>query len=468
VPPLDLPGPSTIRWDDCTEATRNQVPDVTPPAGMRFQCGRIATVLDSPNKPGRGFSKIALLKVGSGAVPLVVVNDAAGEPGTVRAARLAAELPAQMLTTFSLVGMDRRGTGGSDAAQCILGDLRAQALAFDPALHTQTDLTPLLDIARTYSEDCVLDLDLRLPAYDSWHAAADLDQLRQALGARRLNALGVGDGSRVLAFYAERYPATVGRLVLDGAPDPTADGVGLAEAQAASAEQSFDAFATDCAAHGCPLTPDPRTALRLLIEQLRRQPVTAAGLKVTPGTALQSVLAGLADRPHWGALAQTLAAARAGDASGLAALVQPLLGSRQNQPARFDAAVVTGCNDTATRAPVERVASLANDWQRKYPLFGGLFAQQLLLCTAWPVPAQPLPAPHAQGAPPIVMLSTETDPLTPQQGTARAAGQLASAVLVGWQGGGHGAFPRSPCITDTVQRFLVDGRIPTNNAVCPA
>jgi hypothetical protein len=117
---------------------------------------------------------------------------------------------------------------------------------------------------------------------------------------------------------------------------------------------------------------------------------------------------------------------------------------------------------------VERVASISTDWQSKYTLFGGLFAQQLLLCAAWPVPAQPLPTPRAQGAPPILVLSTAADPFTPQQGTARAATQLESAVLVGWQGSGHGAFPRTPCITSVVQLFLVDARVPANNGVCPA
>jgi pimeloyl-ACP methyl ester carboxylesterase len=469
LPPLDQPGPAAIQWDDCTAATRSRLPDLASPAGMRFQCGRITNALDSPNKRGRGTSKIALLKAGSGSVPLVVVNDAAGEPGTLRAARLATELPATLLTTFSLIGMDRRGTGGSDAAQCVPDTLRSQALAFDPNLHQQSDLTPMLDTARAFSEDCVLDLDTRLPAYDSWHTAADLERLRQELGARQLNALGIGDGSRVLSLYAERYPAAVGRMVLDGVPDPTVDGVGQAEAEAAGAEQTFDVFAGDCTAHGCPLAPDPKAALRSLVDQLRRQPVTAAGgLPVTPGIALHAVLAGLADRTHWTTLASALAAARTGDVSGLVRLVRPQLGGGQDGPARFDAAVVTGCNDTMTRTPVERVASISTDWQGKYPLFGGVFAQQLLLCAAWPVPAQPLPTPRAQGAPPILVLSTAADPFTPQQGTARAATQLESAVLVGWQGSGHGAFPHTPCITSVVQLFLVDARVPANNGACPA
>ena len=51
---------------------------------------------------------------------------------------------------------------------------------------------------------------------------------------------------------------------------------------------------------------------------------------------------------------------------------------------------------------------------------------------------------------------------------ASQAGNDGFAALVAWQGGGHGAFPRTPCVTDAVRHFLIDGQIPASRVACPA
>jgi hypothetical protein len=69
--------------------------------------------------------------------------------------------------------------------------------------------------------------------------------------------------------------------------------------------------------------------------------------------------------------------------------------------------------------------------------------------------------------PGVLVLGTDGDPLTPPVGTRRMAEALAAGILVNWQGNGHGAFPRTPCITTAVQSFLVDGTLPTSGTTCP-
>jgi pimeloyl-ACP methyl ester carboxylesterase len=467
VPPLDRPGSPGITWADCDQATRDQLAALGNPAGMPYQCGRVINVLDAPGQPGSGTARISVLKVGNGPVPLVVVNDVGGEPGTLYAARLANRLPRAMLDQFSLIGVDRRGTGASDAAECVPPDVRGEVLGYDPA---STRMDDLLDAARRASQECVLDLDQRLAALDTWRSAADLERLRQELDVPRLNAIGHGEGSRVLTTYMSRYPERIGRVVLDGSPDPALDGTGQAEARAAGAEQTFDMFATDCQAHGgCPLGPNPRQAVTGLLDQLRQHPATAPdGTEVSAGTAATALLAGLADRPHWTDLAGTLARARTGDVSGIAGLVTPLLTGPDRNPARLDPELVTGCNDTSTRLSPDRVARTATDWRGKYPLFGGVFADRLLWCSPWPVPQQTPPTTlSVPGAPPVLVLSTADDPVTPESGTARTAQQLTTGISVAWQGGGHGALATSPCATAAAEHFLMDGRAPTDGTVCP-
>jgi hypothetical protein len=65
------------------------------------------------------------------------------------------------------------------------------------------------------------------------------------------------------------------------------------------------------------------------------------------------------------------------------------------------------------------------------------------------------------------VLGTDGDPHTPLNGTQRMADALAAGIMVTWQGNGHGAFPRTPCVTSAVQAFLVAGTIPHNGTVCP-
>ena len=116
---------------------------------------------------------------------------------------------------------------------------------------------------------------------------------------------------------------------------------------------------------------------------------------------------------------------------------------------------------------VTQLTSTAAEWDKKYPIFGALVADRLALCGVWPVQTQSLPTPKAAGAPPIVVLGTATDPVTPLAGTERAAGQLANATLISWQGAGHGALGVSACATDAALGFLRDAKVPRDGTVCP-
>ncbi|PRX51328.1 TAP-like protein [Prauserella shujinwangii] len=466
--PAPLPGLSEARdslnWSDCTGETRQRLGPPALPGALRFSCARLTTSLDAPDLPQRGITRIAVLKVGEGPVPLAVVNDVDGEPGTLYAARLAAELPDELLDTFTLVGMDRRGTGQSDPARCIPDDVRRALLGSDPA----GDITSVLDAARMAGQQCAISLEDEQGAFDSWRAAGDLDQLREQLGVPHLNALAHGEGSRVLAAYAVRYPARVGRAVLDGVPDPSADPVTVLDGVAGGAEATLKAFGEDCARRECPLGTDATSAVTALTERLRRSPLTTGdGLRLGPALALRAVLEGLARRDRWPELAEAIAAAGNGRGEPLAEFVTPLLTGDRLDPARLDGGLATRCNDTRARLPADRLGRASAELGGKHPVFGALLAQRLAWCSPWPSHSEPEPPPGAPGAPPILVLSTAADPVTPEQGTIRAAERMPSAVRVAWEGAGHGALSSS-CVREKVTGFLVEGKVPRDGMLCPA
>lgn len=465
LPPLEKPT-GQVEWSDCTSQTVQRLGDPPPPASLGFQCARVIGALNPSDQQDASEVRLALLKVGDGPTPLLVLNDIDGLPGSLYAARLAAELPASFLHTYSLIGVDRRGTGDSDGVHCIPQADRDEIVGYDPA---DTDVSRLLDASVDASQQCVLELDARASALNTTNTADDLELLREQFGLTYLSAIGHGEGSRVLTVYANRYPGRVGRMVLDGSPDPSASGTDTAQAQAAAAEALFSVFAADCVHRGgCPLGNDPTGALTALLGQLRDQPLTAPdGTEIGAGDALQGVLAGLLDRTEWPTLASALGQARTGNGSVLAGLVEPLLTGTQYDPARLDADLVSGCNDQPDRLSPAQVSAAITAWGRKAPLFGALYAQRMLWCAPWPVPVQQLPKPNAPGTPPILVLSTANDPVTPGGGSQRTAADLANGVLVGWQGSGHGALGASSCATKAATAFLINGTVPQNFTSCP-
>ena len=81
-----------------------------------------------------------------------------------------------------------------------------------------------------------------------------MDLLRAALGDKKLNYLGFSYGTYLGTLYAQQFPDTVGRFVLDGAIDPTISIEAQTRVQAVAFDQALSHFITDCSKQNdCPL-----------------------------------------------------------------------------------------------------------------------------------------------------------------------------------------------------------------------
>ncbi|MCW0211966.1 MAG: alpha/beta hydrolase [Pseudonocardia sp.] len=460
-----------IDYSDCTADILERLGGtVAAGRSLAAGCGLLQVPVDR-DQPGLGDTRVGVLRIGSAGAPdtrppLVVVGDSATDASDRHAASLAAQVPDDVLATFQLVGLDRRGSG-NDLLDCAPADARAAIIDANPSASDETRLSGLLEQSRAVVQDCYLLLSGALSSYRTAATAGDLEQLRTALGVSRLNVLGVGDGAAAVASWASAHPGSVGRVVLDGPADLAADEPDLAKSRAASAEAAFDAFAASCTTQpGCPLGADPRGAVSALLTRLTTQPLAAAdGDRLTAGAALSAIRAGLSEPSTWPALAQAIATAGNGDPTGLLVRLAPALGPQGS----FDGALATTCNDTARRLTPPEVSRLAQDWRAEYPLFGASAAQQLLTCGPWPSVSTPTPpAALPPDAPPVLVLGTAADPRASQEGARRTAQLLARGRFVGWQGAGTGAYPRSACIASVVTAALVNGTLPRDGTVCPA
>ncbi|MBV9315607.1 MAG: alpha/beta fold hydrolase [Pseudonocardia sp.] len=469
IPVPDVGVPNVVDFADCTDEIAPVRPLPVPPDRvLRYECADLPVGVDSATGRHRqssiGLMRVTLAGQTQPKPPLLVLGDSDGETGTLRAARLGSEVPLDLLRNFSLVGMDRRGQGTSHL-DCAPPDMRSAILDTDLSSGNPQAADTLLENVRRVVQECYLAEGETIANYDTQHTARDVERARLLLGVHTLSAIGLGDGARALAVWAQNSPESVGRLVLDAPPDPTTDVIGTAEARATAAEGTFDAFARICASHpGCPLGPDPKTALRRLVDQLHTRPELGAdGDRLTGAGVTNAVLVGLDDPASWPELAAAIGSARTGNPAGLLKYLDQLVGPN----GRFDLALATTCNDTAQRISPPQVLQLISKWRVDHPLFGPLMAQRLLLCSAWPVPADPAEVGPAVQDPPMLVLATALSPREPLQSYQRAANRLVPAKVVSWQGAGRDAYPHTPCVTSAVDELLIDGTVPDTSVLCP-
>lgn len=406
-------------------------------------------------------------------VPVAVLGDPGRRTGTEAAVRLAARGPADLVAGRTLYGVNVRGGSGT-AVDCITPTTRAALDDTDPGAADPVALAPLARAAGTAARSCSQVLEDSATRFSTVTDAGDLEAVRQALGASKLHGVGLGGGAATLATWAQAHPGAQGRLVLDALPDPTAADPARSDARASAARAALDAFATACVAGGaCLLGADPRGAVVDLVARLRVAPLPASptatgpvpGREVTAGTLVTVLVDRLADPDSWGGLASALARARAGDPAGVLALAEA---HEANGPdgGGFDLGLVQTCNDEAARPTVDQVGAAVRRAAAADPVFGGWFAQRVLVCSSWPVPTE-TPAPFTGTPTPTLLLGAGADPAVPLEETQRVAAGMQGSVLVSWLGTGHGAYPETPCIAGVVDEFLVGGAIPRAETVCP-
>lgn len=475
APPADtLPEPQaqnpTIPFVDCTADTLLTLPS-PPPAdrALRVECGEITVAVTPGQPPPADGMNLRVVRVGLAGAPadrppLLVVGDSAGEPTARAAAVLATQVTPALLERYTLIGVDRRGAGETPL-DCAPAPARAALIDADPAATTEPNLTSLLERAREVVQECSIELDGDVASYRTAATAADIEPVRAALGVRMLSAIGVGDGAAALMSWARTTPQSVGRLVLDGPPQPGLDQPDIGEAQAKSAEAAFSAFAVACATKpDCALGADPRASVMALIGALRTRPlVTPDGRRLTAGSAVLAVLWRLGEPRTWPDLVAELAAARAGNPTPLLNGADLVIGPR----GRYDEMLATACNDTRRRLSPGEISTIAGRWRDAYPLFGATMALQLLNCAPWPTGGAVLAGGTAQSAPPMLVIGGAADPRAPMDGARRAADGLLTARFLSWQGAGSGAYPRTACVTAAVDSMLVNGMVPQPGTLCP-
>ena len=452
-----------------------------------FECATMKAPLDYA-KPGAGDIRLAVARkkaTGKGK-PLGSLMVNPGGPGGSAVGYLqqyaGIGYPAEIRARYDMVAMDPRGVARSEPVECLGGRAMDTFTQTDTTPDDQRETTELVAEYKKFAEGCGAHSANLLRHVSTVEAARDMDILRAALGDRKLTYVGASYGTFLGATYAGLFPGRVGRVVLDGAMDPSLPARRMNLDQTAGFETAFQSFAKDCVRQtDCPLggrrtTPEQvGDNLKAFFKKLDAHPIPtgdADGRKLGEALATTGVIAAMYDEAAWPQLREALTSAmKENDGAGLLVLSDSYY--ERDADGRYSnlmfANAAVNCLDLppAFTSP-DQVEQALPDFEKASPVFGDGLAWASLSCVYWPVKATG--EPHrieAKGAAPIVVVGTTRDPATPYPWAQSLAHQLSSARLLTYVGDGHTAYGRgSSCIDSAIDAYLLRGTAPGEGKRC--
>ncbi|HZV23978.1 MAG TPA: alpha/beta hydrolase [Luteimonas sp.] len=437
---------------------------------VEAQCGTLA-VAENPALPhGRQIAlNIAWVPADEdGTIEPDPVFMLAGGPGQAATESYPQVAPAfrDVLKKRNVILVDQRGTGKSNPLLC--EDEQKDDAAAAEAIASSSPADKAAK-ARALAQRCRDTLskiaDLRF--YTTTDAVRDLEAVRQAIGAARVNLVGISYGTRVAQQYAMRHPATTRTIVLDSvAPNALILGNDFAR----NLEQALDLQFGQCAkVPACAKAlGDPRSRLDALMTRLRTDPPLvryrdAATNQMHEEKLLPQHVAGLMRMYAYAPLASSLLPLQLKEASegrydGLMAMAKMLDATMAGQMS-FGMQLSVICSEDAY--------GLKDNPDDAATLLGNQFADYLgAQCEVWPkgtMPAdfhQPL---HTNV--PALLMSGEFDPVTPPRYGEEVARALPNGRHLVVRGQGHNVIGTG-CMPKLFAQFIDRADARTLDAKC--
>ncbi len=453
----------TVDWSECRGT---------------MQCAEVQVPLDYAEPDGEAIT-LSLLKVpaeGGDPVGALLVNPGGpGGSGVDYAAAADNYFGEPLRKAFDIVGFDPRGVGRSTPIDCLSDEELDRFVASDPDPDTPHEVREADRMMREFGQGC-LDRSGDLTRHVSTEEAArDMDIVREVLGQQRMAYFGASYGTLLGATYADLFPQRVGRMVLDGAIDPTMDAVDTSLVQAKGFEVALRAYVEDCVeGGGCYLgstVDEGLQTIRDFLERLDQQPISGDGDRMlTEGEAVLGIWAPLYNRDYWSALDAGLSQALNGNGKTLLTFADAYVGRgpKGYLDNSSEALYAVNCLDDDEPVTDKEAQQLEDRFLEASPTFGEVFAFGLTACRNWSVHTGKGPGElTAEGSAPILVIGTTRDPATPLSWAEALADQLDSGILVRRDGDGHTGYGAgNQCVDDVVESYLVSGEVPDDTVDC--
>ncbi|MFF6947612.1 alpha/beta hydrolase [Streptomyces iakyrus] len=444
-----------------------------------LQCASLKVPLDHANPDGRQVT-LALSRVPHTAErfqgPLLVNPGGPGGDGLTLAGFVAATLPKGVAAQYDVIGFDPRGVGASrpalDCEPGYFGPVRPDSVPSTPEAERAN-----LARAKSFAAACSRKHGQLLPYIDTISAAHDIEAIRQALGAQKINYFGYSYGTYLGAVYAHLYPQRVRRLVLDSIADPTDVWYTANLNQDHAFNDRHRAFMAWVAKHDARyrLGTDPERVEATWYAMRAALAEKPAGGRVGAAELEDTYLPGAYFNGFWPPLAEAFAAYV--NRKNATPLVEAYMD--------FGAIDAADDNSYSIYAAVQcRDAFWPRDWHQwrkdnwaayeKAPFMTWNNAWYNAPCAFWPTESL-RPVNVANGKlPPVLLFQATADAATPYEGGVTMHRLLAGSSLVVEQGGGnHGiTLSGNACLDKHLAAYLTDGTVPRGlgeaDAACDA
>lgn len=455
----------SLQWSSCDDSR---------------ECSTLLVPIDYAS-PTSGDFRLALsrarakgAKVGS-----IVVNPGGpGAEGTSFAEYAQSSLGTQVAKSYDVIGFDPRGVGKSVPVTCLTGRQTTAWLRADATPDTPDEVTSYSALAAGIGRGCLRYTPTRARNVGSEATVRDMDILRAALGEKKLNYLGYSYGTYLGALYAHDFPANVGRLVLDGAVDPSLDSMQVSEGQSRAFQIAMTRFARSCSRlASCPYPGNTNKVLdgiNSLLAKLDAKPMrTDKRETLTQSQALGALFWGMYSRDYWANLRDALSEAKRGNGTYLLMLSD--LGSDRTGPNTYasnqtSAFYAISCWDSPAAPGPAGLAAAARAWSSRAPVpeMARAMAWGNAPCSTWFGHSELAPAPASSTTEaPILVIGTTYDPATPYPWAVALADQLSTARLLTYVGDGHTAYGNgNRCIDSAVNDFFTNGTVPARGTRC--
>ncbi|GAB3871482.1 alpha/beta hydrolase [Kibdelosporangium lantanae] len=449
---------SSIAWGPCTDSTLKS-------AGA--ECGMLSVPVDYRRPTGKQI-QLAVSRVrhktADSAYQGVMLTNPGGPGGSgLLLSTRGSRVPNHVGDAYDWIGFDPRGVGASKPA------LSCDPNYFDYDRPSYVPYTPQLEQvwlkrSKGYADACRRKNDPDLLAnMKTTDTVADMESIRTALGAEKMNFYGYSYGTYLGQVYATQHPDRVRRMVLDSNVDWRDVWYRSNLSQDPGFDRNlliwFDWLASHDDTYHLGRT---RAAVKNVFdEQLLKLAHNPAAGAVGPDEWLDIFQQAGYYQLRWTQLGSAFAGwVNKGDGATLKTLFEQFAGRGDDNT--FAVYLAVECTDT--QWPTDWNKWRVDNWVTfgKAPYFTWLNAWFNAPCVFWPAKAGKPVTVGSKAVPSMLLVDETLDAPTPYEGSLEARGRFPNSALIAEPGGtSHAITPRgNACVDDKIAAYLATGALP--------
>ena len=449
---------STLSWQSCASDTSLQCTTLQVPMAHDDPDGEKITL--SLNRiPASGSDPLGSLLFnpgGPGGSGLLLIEE-------IEAEQL---IPDSIRERYHLIGFDPRGVGASTPIECdsLFDELDIELNEYP---RTRAETETLLSALQSFSTACHQKHGTYLQHVGSGAVAKDMELIRQALAEPALNFMGYSYGTRLAALYAQNYPGTTGRMILDGSLPPTHSVPMLFGDELTVMEANLDRLTQACQQFS---SCDPASYKQRLIDRVNTLINEDAGIELDLLATL--LITAVQETAIIDSIAEPLHRySQEWDVTPLLVVAELLEDEDDTDEDNDDSAAMlyaVSCADDAERPTIDDIEALRAPFNNISDLFAELQLANAAICAHWPAALDPLPTVSTSLAPQTLVIGGPFDAQTIDEWSRQMAEAIGGRYLQSQHEGHTVVFSeQNPCTDEVAINFLLTGQLPATE-VCEA